>query len=267
MTRHLVPISVRGDGRPLYVVHGAGGNILFLARFGRAMSAMRPVYGFQAHGVDGHDLPDTTVDAMVSRYVEELRAHAPGPYLLGGYSGGGTIALEMSRRLEELGDEVEVVVLFDSPVGQISLGRRTHLRHLLRNTLREGLRPLGPIISSRLQENRLGRALFFGGKLSEHEESHLANYHDTLDQGFHDLYDHFGEIMEDYEVGVYDVDAILVKAQLRWPLMPQDYGWTGHITGQLQTIIAPGDHESMFHGSQVQTMVAELGPLLAAYDA
>ena len=54
----------------------------------------------------------------------------PGPYLLGGYSGGGIVALEMSTRLRELGEQVDVVVLFDSPVGQISLGRMVHLRYL-----------------------------------------------------------------------------------------------------------------------------------------
>jgi acyl transferase domain-containing protein/thioesterase domain-containing protein len=266
MTRHLVPISTKGPGRPLYVVHGAGGNILFLARFGRAMGEMRPVFGFQAHGVDGHDIPDASVEAMVDRYVEELRAHAPGPYLLGGYSGGGTVALEMSTRLRELGEQVDVVVLFDSPVGRISLGRTVHLRYLIRNVLRHGPGPVMPIVKSRLQETRVGRALFFAGEKSEHQQSHEANYQDMLSHGFHDLYDQFGEMVERYEVGTYDVDAILIKAQLRWPLMSADYGWRDHITGTLKVIVAPGDHESMFHGAQVQTMVAELAPLLADYD-
>ncbi|HWL42384.1 MAG TPA: SDR family oxidoreductase [Ilumatobacter sp.] len=263
--RHLVPISTSGAGRPLYVVHGAGGNVLFLGSFGRALGE-RPVYGFQAHGVDADERPDDTFAAMADRYVAELRAHAPGPYLLGGYSGGGLVALEMARRLQADGEQVDVVVLFDSPVGRISLGRTVHARHLLRNLFTKGPAPIVPIVTSRLQGTRLGRRLFFRGRQSLHERSHEANYADMLGHGFHNLFDHFTEVAERTQAGVYDIDAILVKAQLRWPLMSDDYGWTPHVRGRLQAIVAPGDHESMFHGDNVGALVTELAPLLDEYD-
>jgi acyl transferase domain-containing protein/thioesterase domain-containing protein/acyl carrier protein len=262
MTRHLVAISTRGSGRPLYVVHGAGGNILFLAHFGRSMAASRPVYGFQAHGVEGDDVPDDTVTAMATRYVTELREHGPGPYLLGGYSGGGIIALEMTKLLQASGETVDAVVLFDSPVGRISLGRRVHARLLLRNMIKHGPGVAVPIIMSRLQGTQWGRRLFFRGRTSIHQASHERIYEDTLAHGFHDLYDHFDRVVEGYEVGTYEVDAILIKAQLRWPLMPADYGWRDRIRGHLDVRIAPGDHESMFHGANVEELVAELIPLL-----
>jgi acyl transferase domain-containing protein/thioesterase domain-containing protein/acyl carrier protein len=265
MTRHLVPISTRGTGRPLYVVHGAGGSILFLAGFGRSLSKSRPVYGFQAHGVEGDDVPDPTVESMASRYIAELRAHSPGPYLLGGYSGGGIVALEMVRQLQELGEVVDLVVLFDSPVGRISLRRTVHARYFIRNVLKHGPGVAMPIITSRLQANRLGRYLFFGGRRSVHERSHVLNYEEMLEHGFHDLFDHFSTVVERYQVGTYGVKVLLVKAQLRWPLMNEDYGWRAHIDGRLETLVAPGDHESMFHGSNVEAMVAELAPRLEPY--
>lgn len=265
MTRHLVPISSRGAGRPLYVVHGAGGSILFLAGFGRSLSTSRPVYGFQAHGVEGDDIPDPTVEAMASRYIIELRAHGPGPYLLGGYSGGGIVALEMARQLQELGEGVDLVVLFDSPVGRISLGRAVHARYFIRNVLKHGPGVAMPIIASRLQANRLGRTLFFGGRKSVHERSHELNYEEMLEHGFHDLFDHFSAVVERYQVGSYAVNALLVKAQLRWPLMNADYGWRSHIEGRLDTLVAPGDHESMFHGSNVEVMVGDLTPILDSH--
>ena len=37
-----------------------------------------------------------------------------GPYLLGGYSGGGIVALEMARQLRAAGEQVDHVILFDS---------------------------------------------------------------------------------------------------------------------------------------------------------
>ena len=95
----LVTISPVGDKAPMFIVHGAGGNILFLWSLARAMAGSRPIYGFQAHGVDGSDMPDATVEEMAARYVAELRAQHQGPYLLGGYSGGGIVTFEMVRQL------------------------------------------------------------------------------------------------------------------------------------------------------------------------
>ena len=99
--KQLVTISSRGAGRPLYVVHGAGGNVLFLSTLTRAMGGDRPVHAFQAVGVNEGEIPDASIEAMASRYVAELREHSTGPYLLGGYSGGGIVALEMARQLLE----------------------------------------------------------------------------------------------------------------------------------------------------------------------
>ena len=104
----LVTISASGDKAPLFIVHGAGGNVLFLWSLARAMAGSRPIYGFQAHGVDGTDMPDPTIEEMAARYVAELRAAHAGPYLLGGYSGGGIVTFEMVRQLQALGEEVAV---------------------------------------------------------------------------------------------------------------------------------------------------------------
>jgi thioesterase domain-containing protein len=39
-----------------------------------------------------------------------------GPYLLGGFSGGGLTAWEMARQLEAAGEEVALLVLLDTPL-------------------------------------------------------------------------------------------------------------------------------------------------------
>jgi thioesterase domain-containing protein len=225
------------------------------------------VYGFQAHGIHGDDVADDTVDAMATRYVAELRAHSPGPYLLGGYSGGGAVALEMARQLQAAGERVDCVVLFDSPVGRISLGRSVHARHALRNLIRRGPGPIMPLVRYRVQGTRFGRLLFFRGQKSEHQQSHELNYEQLLSSGFNDLFDHFTAVAEAHELGTYPVDAILVKAELRWPLMSDDYGWRSHIDGRLEICVAPGDHESMFHGANVEALVGTLAPLLDSRDS
>ena len=52
---------------------------------------------------------------MVVDYVDEIRTVQPhGPYLLGGECIGGVLAYEMARRLEEIGEKVELLVLLDT---------------------------------------------------------------------------------------------------------------------------------------------------------
>ena len=52
---------------------------------------------------------------MAADYLEAVRTiQSHGPYLLGGWSMGGLIALEMARQIEAQGEEVRLVALFDT---------------------------------------------------------------------------------------------------------------------------------------------------------
>jgi thioesterase domain-containing protein len=52
---------------------------------------------------------------MAELYVQEIRRVQPhGPYFLGGYCMGGTVALEMALRLTQMGEKVALLALFDT---------------------------------------------------------------------------------------------------------------------------------------------------------
>jgi len=52
---------------------------------------------------------------MAARSLRAIRSHQPhGPYLVGGFSMGGTVALEMGRQLAEANDPAALVFLLDS---------------------------------------------------------------------------------------------------------------------------------------------------------
>jgi thioesterase domain-containing protein len=52
---------------------------------------------------------------MARRYLAETRKiQSEGPYVLGGWSFGGVVAYEMARQLQEQGQKVDRLVLFDS---------------------------------------------------------------------------------------------------------------------------------------------------------
>jgi len=112
----LVPIRTDGDRLPFFCMHPSGGSAVPYLGLADALSPGRPFYGIEAVGLHGEpDPPD--VPAMARRYLEAVRTIQPeGPYLLGGWSIGGTLAFEMARMLHDEDEEVRLVVLMDSAV-------------------------------------------------------------------------------------------------------------------------------------------------------
>jgi thioesterase domain-containing protein/acyl carrier protein len=116
-----VTLQPEGKGTPVFWVHPVGGNVLCYAELARHLGTGRPFHALQATGLDGSEAPLTRVEDMARRYVEQVRAvQAEGPYLLGGWSLGGTVAYAMARELRRQGQEVALLVLLDSfaPAGQ-----------------------------------------------------------------------------------------------------------------------------------------------------
>jgi amino acid adenylation domain-containing protein len=113
--KSLVPIVPINDRPILFLVHGAGGNILLYRELARRLAPDMAIYGFQSQGLDRKAGPLTSIEEMAVRYVEELRRFQPqGPYYLGGYCMGGTIAYEMARILRNEGEEIGIVAMLDS---------------------------------------------------------------------------------------------------------------------------------------------------------
>ncbi|QKJ32204.1 amino acid adenylation domain-containing protein [Mucilaginibacter mali] len=111
----LVPIKPLGDKMPLYIVHGAGLNVLLFNTLAMNMDANQPVYGLQAYGMNGIDEPHRRMEDIAGHYVAEIIAQNPvGPYALAGYSFGGIIAYEMARQLDAMGKEVKMLAMFDT---------------------------------------------------------------------------------------------------------------------------------------------------------
>jgi amino acid adenylation domain-containing protein len=111
----LVPIQPAGSRPPLFLVHGAEGNVLLYRQVSRYLPSDQPVYGLQSHVGDGHGLENRTVEGMASQYMQEIRSVQPhGPFFAGGYCLGGVIALEIAQQLRALGEHVGLVIMLDT---------------------------------------------------------------------------------------------------------------------------------------------------------
>ncbi len=111
----LIPIQPRGSKNPLFLVHGAGGNVLLYNALAKHLEPDYPLYGLQSQGLDGVSKPLETIEEMADRYLQEIKTVQPhGPYFLGGYCMGGTIAYEMAQRLVADGERVSMVAMLDT---------------------------------------------------------------------------------------------------------------------------------------------------------
>jgi amino acid adenylation domain-containing protein len=133
----LVAFQEEGSRPPLYLIAGVGGHVFTFHKFARLLGPDQPAYGLKAIGVDGRCDPPDRIEDIAARYVEEITARRPtGPYIVGGYSIGALVALELALQLRAAGHQVEMVVVFDMFAPGyprlLPLGRRliSHFRRL-----------------------------------------------------------------------------------------------------------------------------------------
>jgi phthiocerol/phenolphthiocerol synthesis type-I polyketide synthase E len=111
----LVAIQAAGSRPPFFCMHGAGGTVLIYRDLARHLGDDQPFYGLQSQGLDGSCAPLTKVEEMAALYVKEIRRVQPhGPYFLGGYCMGGTVAFEVAQQLRAEGEPVALLALFDT---------------------------------------------------------------------------------------------------------------------------------------------------------
>lgn len=150
--------------RPFFFLHGDfNGGGFYCLNLARGLGSDQPFFAVQPHGLDGGSVP-STIEAMAESQLLALRAFQPaGPYLLGGYCNGGTIAFEMARQLQSQGERIDLLVLLCSSA--------RNARFKLLNSLVNGLsKP-----DRRNPEQRLERFLSFRDRVVRAEG--IRNYY------------------------------------------------------------------------------------------
>jgi len=111
----LVAIQPSGSRPAFFCMHGAGGNVLNYRELSKHLGADQPFYGLQCLGLDGSCPPLKKIEDMATLYVKEIRCVQPhGPYFLGGYCMGGTVAYEVAQQLTAEGETIAFLALFDT---------------------------------------------------------------------------------------------------------------------------------------------------------
>jgi thioesterase domain-containing protein/acyl carrier protein len=270
----MVPIQPVGDKTPFFCVHGLTGDILWFRQLGQLMAPDQPFYGIQAQGLDGQTPAIDNINEMADTYLNEIRKIQPnGPYILGGASLGGTVALEMAQHLRTQGEEVVLLVMFDHSPDNVDENYAVTKSipakgiHLATNSIQwaKSMRELGggPVVQRVFRKARIGL-----NKLNEglQQDTQSVDAADLLDYGS-DLPDFRKRMIEthwhainNYKASAYQKPVLLLQAESQ-PLLstrkPEDT-WMHLATGQLIIINIPGSHEGMFHEPHVNILAQEL---------
>ncbi len=261
----LVRICAGESGRrPLFCVHGAGGNVLNFKLISDRVGVGQPFYGLQAQGVDGRLAPLQDVESMAQQYLEAVLAVAPkGPYRLAGYSAGGLIALEMAQRLRAAGARVELLLMIDTLAPEaartpVPLWRKlVLLRHWSLNFALgwPARRRRGREIELRYTEalERLARG--------EPLPPELVDFH---------LFRNFLAAQARYQPQPYLGDMTLFKArecETLYLQAGQQLGWDKHIQGRIEVITVAGSHFSMMSEPGLSQLAEGLRNEIARVDS
>ena len=138
--RSLVQIK-EGHGKlPLFIIHGAGLNILLFNTLARHMDADQPIYGLQARHMNGQGQPLDNLDEIVHEYAQEMLNVLPnGPFALAGFSIGGLIAFELAHYFRRHHKKVAFLGVFDTfadSAGHRQTGVRARLGRLYHMVLK-----------------------------------------------------------------------------------------------------------------------------------
>jgi thioesterase domain-containing protein/peptidoglycan/xylan/chitin deacetylase (PgdA/CDA1 family) len=113
----LMPMRV-GDGPPLFCAHPVVGlSWCYLALLPH-VDARYPLYGLQARGLRRPEPLPASMQEMARDYADQIRMTQPsGPYHLLGWSLGGNVAFAIAEELERRGQQIGLLVILDSRLG------------------------------------------------------------------------------------------------------------------------------------------------------
>lgn len=269
---HLVPMhSGEGGPRtPFFLVAGMFGNVLNLRHLAHLVGNDRPFYGLQARGLYGDEEPHFTIEEAARDYIAEMRQVQPeGPYMIGGFSGGGITAYEIARQLEDAGEEIASVILLDSPMPvRPPLTRRDRI---MLNWL--NLKEQGPSYFSTWVRNRIAWEMQKrrGGADAEDEG---PKFHDAAIEAA------FMESVGKYQVRPWKGPLALFRPPLmaRWEVAPgrlvnserqylfPDNDWTRFVP-TVEVYEVPGDHDSMVLEPNVRVLASRIKRVLERAEA
>lgn len=152
--RAIVPLQPHGNGVPVFGVPGHNGDVFLYRSLAHELGHEQPFFGLHPPGLEDGSEPLPTVEDLAAYFVEQIRAFQPrGPYAIGGYCAGATIAYEIGQQLLRAGVEVTFVAMFAGAY-PTSYNRLPQLRERYALRLRRARKHFAALVSQSPREMR-----------------------------------------------------------------------------------------------------------------
>ncbi len=268
---HLVAMHEREGGpkRPFFLVAGMFGNVLNLRHLAQLLGGDRPFYGLQARGLYGDAEPHHSLPEAAADYIAEMRQVQPhGPYLLGGFSGGGLTAWEMARQLEAAGETVSMLALLDTPLPiRPSLSGRDKALIKLAELREKGPRYLADWARDRWEWETQKRR-----PKPQTEAAH--QFHNAeIEAAFRVAIAHYALPLRKGPTVLFrpPLDRKWAVSNGHWVSSAKEYVFGDNdltrFAPALEVIEVPGDHDSMVLEPNVRVMAARMKAVIAGVES
>lgn len=258
--RSLVHIKPFGNLIPLFLIHGAGLNVMLYNTLINSLSIDQPVFGLQAKGLNGIDKPLETIEEIAAHYISEIKTEYPvGPYAFAGFSLGGIIAFEVAKQLQAAGDEVAFVGMLDT-IAYTSDKHLSKFQQKLRRSkfiVNQILFNIGAFIN----EPQHNKSKLFLWKLSSLKRkvksliyrmrashAYATGDKDKLPTYLHNVHEINNKAGENYVLKPSNVAIELFKAahQTFYIEDKHTYGWEKYALNGITVHLVPGEHSTLF---------------------
>ncbi|WP_422393457.1 alpha/beta fold hydrolase [Mycetohabitans endofungorum] len=233
----LLPLKPTGSRPALFCIHPGFGLSWSYMGLSNYLHPDQPLYGLQARGFDGTSPLASTLDEMVSDYLEQMRRVQPtGPYCLLGWSLGGNVAHSMAVRLEHQGEKVALLALLDStPFAGKAFGG---------------------------QENQIDQAMVRDAFADHYGNELVSAMDEHLLENTEEIAKNNVRIVRDYSPSQYGGDALLFRAtvaEAEGGMLVSPDVWNPYVRGNIEVCNVHCSHGEMLKPEST----ALIGPILA----
>ncbi|MDF9761649.1 3-oxoacyl-(acyl-carrier-protein) synthase/thioesterase domain-containing protein/acyl carrier protein [Peribacillus simplex] len=247
--------------RNLFFIHPSGGTVMIYNQLAKYLNEHPTLYGIQ-FPVELLNSSNLSMEQLAERYISEIRKVQPkGPYLIGGYSFGGNLALEMALQLQQQGEQVSDLIMIDSFVPSTynsqNIDNEKFVKSfpILVNALFRSKKSLGNKMIEQLQEQTLDEMIESLCKLNVIPKEFPVS---DLKQ-FFEIWCINIQILQKYKPQSKFMGSILIFDAIERGSDLNDLTkylgeldiskeeWKNYIDGNLNVISLSGDHYSIFN--------------------